>query len=321
MPEAVPSRARLLRDALRDHGGQVRRLPALARRTLHNVRAASRWRHAAAVTPPLPLRDVPPTSFNGSLTARRTFVSTALPLDQIGLVRRTFGATLNDVLLAVVAGTLRARLERRGECPGLPLVAEVPVATDPSPARRLAGNRLSNIITSLCTDVADPVARLHAIHDVMTSAKALHDVLGADLFESWMQYAPPKLSSWWMRFYARLHVVNHHRPPVNVIVSCVPGPRAGLGWPGGTLEAIYSVGPIIEGTALNFTAWSYVDRLCVGALTCPDVIPDLHAIVAGLHDALADLVTAAGGEPAVKRPGASAGAGEILRDQVKVREA
>jgi len=52
------------------------------------------------------------------------------------------------------------------------------------------------------------------------------------------------------------------------------------------------------------------------------VIPDLHAIVAGLHDALADLVTAAGGEPVVQRPGASAGrAGEILRDQVKVGEA
>src|SRR5262245_48076895 len=293
MPEVVPSRARLLRDALRDHRRQVRRLPALVRRTLNNLRAVSHWRNAAAVTPPLPLRDTPQTSFNGSLTARRTFVSTALPLDEIGLVRRTFGVTLNDVLLAVVAGTLRARLDRRRERPARPRVAEVPVATDPSQARRLAGNRLSNIFTSLCTDVADPVTRLRAIHDVMASAKSLHGVLGPDLFEAWMQYAPPKLSSWWMRLYAGLHVVNHHRPPVNVIVSCVPGPRAELGWPGGTIEAIYSVGPIIEGTALNFTAWTYVDRLCVGALTCPDVIPDLPAIVEGLHDALADLVVAA----------------------------
>ena len=293
MPEPAPSRTRLLRDAIRDHGGQIRRLPALVRRTLHNLRAVSRWRHAAAVMPPLPLRDVPATSFNGSLTARRTFVSTALPLDQIGLVRRTFGVTLNDVLLAAVAGTLRARLEWRGERPARPLVAEVPVATDTSSARRLAGNRLSNIFTSLCTDVADPVARLRAIHDVMASAKSLHVVLGTDLFEAWMQYVPPTISSWWMRLYAGLHVVNHHRPPVNVIVSCVPGPRAELGWPGGTIEAIYSVGPIIEGTALNFTAWTYVDRLCVGALTCPDVIPDLPAIVEGLHGALGDLVAAA----------------------------
>jgi hypothetical protein len=96
-----------------------------------------------------------------------------------------------------------------------------------------------------------------------------------------------------MRLYAASHLVNRHRPPINVIVSCVPGPRVELAWPGGTLEAIYSVGPIIEGTALNFTAWSYVDRLCVGTLVCPDLIPDPHRLVAGLHDALAELVGAA----------------------------
>jgi hypothetical protein len=96
--------------------------------------------------------------------------------------------------------------------------------------------------------------------------------------------------------------VNRHRPPVNVIVSCVPGPRAQLAWPGGTLEAIYSVGPIIEGTALNVTAWSYVDRLCVGTLTCPDLVPDPHAIGRGMQDALAELVAAAGAVP-VERTG------------------
>jgi len=88
-------------------------------------------------------------------------------------------------------------------------------------------------------------------------------------------------------------LVNRHHPPVNVIVSCVPGPRTELGWPGGTLEAIYSVGPLIEGTAINVTAWSYVDRLCVGTLTCPDLAPDPHALAAGMNDALAELVAAA----------------------------
>ena len=119
MPEPVPSRTRLLGDALRDHGREIRRLPALVRRTLHNLRAVSRWRHAAAVTPPLPLRDVPWTSFNGSLTARRTFVSTALPLDQIGLVRRTFGVTRARGGAGVCARTttIRAREKARKHGP------------------------------------------------------------------------------------------------------------------------------------------------------------------------------------------------------------
>jgi hypothetical protein len=92
-----------------------------------------------------------------------------------------------------------------------------------------------------------------------------------------------------MRLYARWHVVNYHRPPVNVIVSSVPGPRAELAWPGGTLETIYSVGPIIEGVALNVTAWSYIDRLCIGILTCPDLVPCPELLALGLHDALAEL--------------------------------
>src|SRR5262249_57332245 len=98
---------------------------------------------------------------------------------------------------------------------------------------------------------------------------------------------------------------HRERPARKVVVSCVPALRAGMGWPGATVEAISSVGPIIEGTALNFTAWSYADRLCVGALACPDVISDLHAIVAGLHDALGALVTAAGAEAVGRRPGTS----------------
>ena len=292
--EAVPSGGRLLRDALHDHGRQLVRLPALVRRTVRNLAAVARRRRQSTRVPPLPVRDAPRTSLNGSLTARRAFASTALPLEDIKRVRDAFGVTLNDVLLATVAGALRARLAERGEHPRGPLIAEVPVGTDAPGVRRLAGNRLSNIFTSLATDVADPVARLAAIHDVTRMAKELHEVLGGDLFESWIQYAPPKLAALWMRLYAGLHLVNRHRPPVNVIVSCVPGPRAELGWPGGTLEAIYSVGPLIEGTAINVTAWSYVDRLCVGTLTCPDIVPDPHALAAGMHDALAELVAAAG---------------------------
>jgi WS/DGAT/MGAT family acyltransferase len=292
-PELIPSSGRLLRDALGDHVRQAARLPALLWRTGRNLAAVARRRRTTPVAPPLPIRDAPRTSLNGSLTARRAFVSTAVALDDVRTVRDAFGVTLNDVFLAAVAGALRVYLAARCERPALPLVAEVPVAPDAGGGRRLSGNRLSNIFTSLCTDVEDPVERLYRICDMMKAAKEFHEVLGPDLFASWIEYAPPRPTGWWMRLYAAMHLVNRHRPPINVIVSCVPGPRAMLAWSGGTLEAIYSVGPIIEGTALNFTAWSYVDRLCIGTLACPDLVPDLERIVRGLHDALAELVHAA----------------------------
>jgi WS/DGAT/MGAT family acyltransferase len=290
-PEALPAPGRLLRDALRDHRRQLGRLPALASRTARNLAAVARRRRGAGVTPPVPVRDAPRTTLNGSLTARRAFASGALSLDDVRTVRRAFGVTLNDVLLGLVSGALRAYLGP--ELPAEPLVAEVPVATDAPGVQRLGGNRLSNIFTSLCSEIADPVVRLRAIHDVTRVAKELHELLGADLYEAWTEYVPPTLASWWMRLYARLHLVERHRPAVNVIVSCVPGPRVSLGWPGGRLLALYSVGPLIEGTALNVTAWSYDDHLYVGALSCPDLLPEPHGIVAGIAAALGELVEAA----------------------------
>jgi diacylglycerol O-acyltransferase len=289
-PEPVPGRARLLRDAFRDHARQIAALPALVRRTARNLGAVVRWRHAAPVRPPRPLVDAPRTSLNGALTPRRAFASTTLPLDEVRVVKTAYGVTLNDVLLALVAGALRAYLAARGELPARSLIAEVPVGTDAPGAPRLTGNRLSNIFTSLCTDVADAGERLRRIHDVTGAAKELHEVLGADLYGSWTEYAPPRLAAWWMRLYSRLRLADRHAPAVNVIVSCVPGPRVPLGWPGGRLQAIYSVGPIIEGAACNVTAWSYVDRLSVGVLTCPDLMPDPHAVGDAMHGALAELV-------------------------------
>jgi WS/DGAT/MGAT family acyltransferase len=299
--ERVPSWAELLRQALRERLRLLARFPALAARTARNVTAVLRRRRTLSVAPPRPLLDTPHTSLSGALTARRAFASTGLVLDEVRAVKRAFGTTLNDVLLALVADALRDYLEARGERPARALVAEVPVATDAPGSARLAGNRLSNVFTSLCTDVADPGARLRTIHEVTRAAKALHGALGPDLYEAWMEIVPPRLLTWTMRLYSRLRLADRHRPAVNVIVSCVPGPAHPLGWPGGRLEAIYSVGPVIEGAAINVTAWSYADRLCVGVLTCPDLVPDPHALAAGLHRALGRLRAA---DAAAPRPAA-----------------
>jgi diacylglycerol O-acyltransferase len=288
-PEAMPSAGRLIRGATRDHVGQLASLPSLLAHTASNLGHAARHRRHAALRPPRPVLDTPRAVFNGALTAERTFVSTTLPLGDVKAVKDALGVTVNDVLLAAVGGSVRAALLARDALPTASLVAEVPVATDPPGTRRLGGNRLSNIFTSLRTDVEDPVARARAIHEVTGAAKELHQVLGPDLYESWSQYASPLVFAWMMRLYSRARLADRHRPPVNLIVSSVPGPRRPLAWPGGTLDAIYSVGPIIEGAALNVTAWSYVDRLHVGVLSCPALVPDTTAIATGLARELAAL--------------------------------
>jgi WS/DGAT/MGAT family acyltransferase len=299
-PEPVPSRSRLVRDALRDHLPHLRGFPGLVARTARNLVAVARARRDAAIAPPRPLLDAPSTSLNGALTARRRFASLSVPLDTVKTLRGALGVSVNDLFLSLVASSLRAYLERRDELPARPLLAEVPMALDrPGDARRLSGNRVSNLFTSLCTDEPDPLTRVRRINATMAAAKRANEILGADMYREWSEYAPPAFFPVATRLYSRTRLANRHRPAINVIVSSVPGPRIPLRLPGGRLHSIYSVGPLIEGTALNVTAWSYVDQLNVGVLTCPDLVERPDEIADGIRAALDELlvVTAGSSDP------------------------
>ncbi len=292
-PEDLPSGRRLLFDAMRDHCRQVGYLPVLLARTLKSTMATAKRRLQMKSLPPLPLRDTPMTSINASLTARRKFATTALPLVKIKSIKDAAGVTVNDVLLATVAGSLRRYLEARGELPNLPLVAEVPICTDAAGGPpRLVGNRVSNIFTSLATNIADPAERLQVIHSVTDAGKELESLMGHETYREWTEYAPPRLLAWLTRHYSRLQLAGRHRPPINVIVSSVRGPAEALYWVDNELHNFYSVGPILEGVALNVTGWSYLDEMYVAALVCPDVIPDPYEITEALLPALEELYQA-----------------------------
>ncbi|HSQ00096.1 MAG TPA: WS/DGAT domain-containing protein [Candidatus Dormibacteraeota bacterium] len=177
--------------------------------------------------------------------------------------------------------------------PRRPLLAEVPVSTDQAgEPPRLAGNRVANVFTSLCTDVDDPIARLRQIHEHMLAGKELNRALGPELFRLWTEHTPPRAFAWVVRQYARLRIADLHPPPINVIVSSVPGPRERLYWTEGSLCALYSVGPLVDGVGLNVTAWSYIDRLNVGLLACPDRLANLDELAERMRAALAELLHA-----------------------------
>ncbi len=288
-PDPVPSAWRLLADAVVDAVANLRRLPALVRRTVTGGRAVAERRKGAAVSPPVPILHTPNAHFNSRLTAHRAFATADLALDDVRAVRAAFGVSVNDVVLALVGGALRAELLATGRLPDRPLVAGVPVAADPESAR-LSGNRVGNLFTSLCTDVADPVERLLAIHAVTGAGKEVQNLLGVEMLGDWMEYAPPKPYSWFMRQYGRFGVADRHRPPINLVVSNVPGPRAPLYAAGARLAGIWSVGPIVEGVGLNVTVWSYLDRVHVGVIGCREHWDDLHVVPDGMAAALAELV-------------------------------
>ena len=293
-PEPIPDAKTLRRDAARTRRAGVKDIPALYRKTRAGAKELAKYRETATIRPPRPIRDVPRTSFNGPLSPNRVFATTTLALEDFKKVKSALGVSLNDIVLAVAGGSLRRYLDGRGERLAKSLVAAVPVSSDkPEDVARLGGNKVSNMFTTLATDVADPVARVRAIHEVTKEAKVAQNILGADTMANWLEYAPPRPFNWFMRTYSRRGLAARHRPPINLVVSNVPGPRASLYIAGAKLVALYSVGPILEGIGLNITVWSYMDQMNFAAIACKDLLPEVHRITDGLPDALDELSKAA----------------------------
>jgi diacylglycerol O-acyltransferase len=289
--EPTPSWVAQVRLALLDVLGQALALPALLFTTGRGIAEVVKLRRRSTVRVPRPVLDAPRTPFNTALTARRNFATASLPLDEVRAVGKAHGVTVNDVVLALVSGALRDWFADHGGLPGRSLLAGVPVGTDApglSP-QRLGGNRVSNLFTTLATDVEDPAERLQQISATTRESKLVQQALGPDLLREWVEYTPPRPMAWAMRGYSRGRVASLHNPPFNVVVSNVRGPGHTVTVAGARIVDLFSVGPILEGIGLNVTAWSYDGHLNFSLLGCPDLVADLRPIAAGLAPALEEL--------------------------------
>jgi diacylglycerol O-acyltransferase len=291
-PQAVPSGRTLVVDALLDLVRLLITLPRQLARTARGLAEMRRRTKAADVAPPRVFSG-PRTSFNRALSPERIFAFTSLDLDEAKRIKNLTGTTLNDVVMAICAGALRRYLADRGEPVDRPLVAGVPVSTRTEEQRGTYGNRVSNMFTSVPADLADPLDRLRAINAVNQTARAQADALAGDSFEALNEYTPPPLTTLYARLMGRLRIADRTRSPINLVISNVPGPSVPLSIAGARLEAIYSVGPILEGIGLNITMWSYLGQMNFGLLSSPTLLPDLWRLAELLPESMAELLKAA----------------------------
>jgi WS/DGAT/MGAT family acyltransferase len=294
-PDPLPGSAQMLRYA----ASSLSRQPAQVLTTLdagveaiadlgtHNRELRSR----GEPSPPA-FFSAPRTSINGAVSNRKRFSSLSVPLDDAKLVRHVLGGTVNDVLLAGVAGGLRRLLSARGESVGRALVAMVPVSTRPDGGvdGGALGNQLSALLVSLATDIDDPVQRLGAIARSTTVAKEQERLHRGRLVGDVAQIAAPGLVSRVARAVAGTRLFDRVRPPFNVMVSGIKGPDFPLFCAGSRVEAMYPVGPIAEGVGLNVTIFSYLDQLQFGLLACRKLLPELDDLAVSIDDALGELV-------------------------------
>jgi len=249
----------------------------------------------------LPL-SAPRTSFNGSLTRRRSVALTAIGLDDVKRLKNATGTTVNDAVLAVCTGALRAYLLDGDELPDKPLVAVVPVSVRPDTDSPRGSNQVSAMFVQLPVQLHDPLGRLGAVHEGTQGAKEEHNALGSDMLLNWAEHATPNVFTGGARLYSRMRLANVHRPIANLVISNVPGPDFPLYLAGAELEACFPLGPVMDGMGVNITAMSYRGAFYWGIHACPETVAMVWNLAEAIPAALDELLAAAGLEPATYRP-------------------
>jgi diacylglycerol O-acyltransferase len=237
----------------------------------------------------------PKTSFNGRISPHRRFAFGSLSLDAVKDIKNELGITVNDVVVTLCASAVRRWLLDRDELPQAPLVAMVPVSVRAPHEAQAFGNRISAMIVPIPTDVADPRLRLKRAHELLRGAKANHAALPASLLTDATSFIPPAVAALAAR--TAIDVLSRTRPPLNLVISNVPGPRESLFCAGAKLEDMFPVSVVVDGVGLNMTVMSYRDRLDFGIVTDQGQIPDAWPFIEHLHTALEELQTV------LQRPG------------------
>jgi WS/DGAT/MGAT family acyltransferase len=223
---------------------------------------------------------------NVHITGARRIAAQTWSLSRIRAVAAASDATLNDIVLAMCAGALRRYLLELDALPEESLTSMVPVSlrTDDS----AGGNAVGAVVTSLATDIADPSWRLDRIKESMNIAKGTLSSLSPlqRLAYSAVTMAPlPVVSALGGEVW---------RPPFNVIISNVPGPREPLYLNGAKLQGVYPVSIPYHGQALNITLTSYVDNLEIGLTACRRRVPRVQRLLTHLEESLQELEVAVG---------------------------
>jgi diacylglycerol O-acyltransferase / wax synthase len=243
--------------------------------------------------PALPPTHAPRTPWNASITPHRRFAYGSVPLEDAKTIRRAFGCTFNDVVMAVCAGTLRRYLTEHDCLPEESLIAMVPVSVRSGNEDDTYQNRVSAMLADLATNEKDPVKRLRRVQQSMTSAKTSFAAIPADTLQDYTQFAPPAVAARAMRMYSRLRIADRMNPPFNLIISNVPGPNHPLYSAGAELKHFYPVSALADGQGLNMTVQSYNGNLDFGFIADRELVPDLWTMMDHLQESMAELLRAA----------------------------
>lgn len=235
------------------------------------------------------LRPAPPSPYNVRIGPHRRFAWLRTSLADMKGIKKALGGTVNDVVLATVAGGLGRHMRRNGvDTTDLTLRAFVPVSVRAEDARGDTGNQVSGMIAPLPVGEEDARVRLAVVSEALQELKRSGQAIGAKALTDLTGFAPPNILSQASRLASRQRFVN-------LVVTNVPGPQSPLYLAGREMRDFFPMVPLAQNTALGVAIMSYSGRMDFGLNADFDAVPDLEDLVDDFEASLRELAKAAGG--------------------------
>jgi WS/DGAT/MGAT family acyltransferase len=294
LPRPLPSRAQLLAEALVERATMpaeltrsVRAVLRGPRRVLSGVRDAAVGVGAMAWAG---LNPAPPSPYNRAIGPHRRFTWVRADLRDVKAIKDELGGTVNDVVLATVAGALGKHLRRRGQhTDGLELKAMVPVSVRQDIEHGALGNRVAAMMAPLPVWCQEPVARLDIVREELKGLKSGGQAVGAQVLTDLSGFAPATILDQASRLMARQRFFN-------LVVTNVPGPQFPLYLMGRRMLDPFPMVPLARGQGLGVALLSYDGRINFGLVGDYDLLWDLDDFAADVQESLGELAEAAGVE-------------------------
>ena len=294
LPRPLPSRMQLLGEALVERGT----IPAEITRSVRAVfrgprRIAAGVRDAAVGVGAMAwagLNPAPPSPYNRSIGPHRRFTWVRADLNELKAIKNELGGTVNDVVLATVAGALGKHLRRRGQrTDGLELKAMIPVSVRADVERGALGNKVAAMMAPLPVWCQDPVARLDILREELRGLKSSGQAVGAQVLTDLTGFAPPTVMDQASRLVARQRMFN-------LVVTNVPGPQFPLYLAGRRMLDPFPMVPLAKNQGLGIALLSYAGKINFGLVSDYDVVWDLDDFAEDVRESLDELAAAAGVE-------------------------
>jgi WS/DGAT/MGAT family acyltransferase len=232
-------------------------------------------------------RPAAPTPINMPIGPHRRYDWLTLDLAAVKAVKNRLGGTVNDIVLATVAGALRSFFEgRRVNVDVLDIRASIPVSIRTETQRGTLGNQIALWMADLPVAERDARRRLQKVRENMARLKESRQTVGAQVLAAVSEWTSTTLLSTAVRLSTRSR-------PFNLVVTNVPGPQIPLYLLGAELRECYPMLALLPNQALGVALFSYAGKLCWGLIADWDLIPDLHDFVEAIASSFRELQAAA----------------------------